>query len=380
MDTLPYVVTNILIPLVFATLVSFRIHPLILKVALMKRLTDMPNSRKLHHKPIPVIGGLVVYLSMLVGLALVSLYHHGDGLLIVAVSTSLMLFLGLLDDIVSLSPSFRLCVEMLCLLFVIGHSGESIDSLDGFCGLTHLSSAIAIPLTVFSGLGIINGINLIDGIDGLSSGLCICASLCFGIMFAMAGNPVMASIAFLCVGALTPFFFHNVFGKKYKMFIGDCGSMMLGMLMTIFCIRTIHVDGAVAQHLPGISTIAFCLSVLSIPVFDTLRVMACRILRRRSPLKPDKTHLHHLFIALGLSHFLTTTIICSLNMICVVAWGLAFLLGASGNLQLAVVVAIGLLNTVGMALCLTRLGRYAKARNQVQEMTTHPKCLKSEAV
>lgn len=129
------------------------------------------------------------------------------------------------------------------------------------------------------------------------------------------------------------------------MFIGDSGTMMMGMMMAIFCLRMIDNDSLVAYNHPRFGVIAFCLSVLSIPVFDTLRVMTGRIIRGVSPFHADKSHLHHLFIEIGFSHIGTTVAVITLDFMNVLCWFITYMLGGSVTLQFIVVVVVGLLNT-----------------------------------
>jgi hypothetical protein len=136
-----------------------------------------------------------------------------------------------------------------------------------------------------------------------------------------------------------------VFGKKSKMFIGDSGTLMLGMLMAIFCMRTIDNTSLEAANHPRLGVIAFCLSVLSVPVFDTLRVMTGRIAKGESPFHADKSHLHHLFIKIGFSHIGTTAMVVSLNVLNILCWLVTYLLGGDATAQFIVVAAVGLFNT-----------------------------------
>ena len=156
---------------------------------------------------------------------------------------------------------------------------------------------VAVPLTVVAAVGIINAINLIDGVNGLSSGYCITACTMFGTLFYLSGDMKMTILAVVSVGALIPFFLHNVFGKTSKMFIGDGGTLVMGVVITVFVIETLRSGSACGAYVgPEVGLIPFSLAVLCIPVFDTLRVMFSRILRGTSPFRPDKTHLHHMFM------------------------------------------------------------------------------------
>jgi UDP-N-acetylmuramyl pentapeptide phosphotransferase/UDP-N-acetylglucosamine-1-phosphate transferase len=196
---------------------------------------------------------------------------------------------------------------------------------------------------------------MIDGINGLSSGYCIMASAVFGGAFIISNDRDAASLAMLSVGALLPFFFHNVFGKKSKMFIGDGGTLLMGTIMSAFVIGAINVNSPLAAKVgPNFGVIAFVLAVLVIPVFDCIRVMISRILRKTSPFYPDKTHLHHLFIDMGFSHAGTSFVEVMLSVVTIAIWWTSYKLGASIDLQLYIVVALGLLFTFGIYTFLRR--------------------------
>jgi phospho-N-acetylmuramoyl-pentapeptide-transferase len=198
-------------------------------------------------------------------------------------------------------------------------------------------------------VGIINAINLIDGVNGLSSGYCITACTMFGTLFYLSGDMKMTILAVVSVGALIPFFLHNVFGKTSKMFIGDGGTLVMGVVITVFVIETLRSGSACGAYVgPEVGLIPFSLAVLCIPVFDTLRVMFSRILRGTSPFRPDKTHLHHMFISLGASHAATMLAIVLLNTSVVFCWWALMEAGASLSVQLYAVVGMGLLVTFGM--------------------------------
>lgn len=223
-----------------------------------------------------------------------------------------------------------------------------IDDFHGFWGINELPTAVGYGFSIFAGVGLINAVNLIDGVDGYSSGYGMLASACFGIAFWSVWSPVMTSLTLVAMAALLPFFLHNVFGARSKMFIGDGGTLMLGMLITVytfFAMSSNHRCDNVEDA--GVGLGAFCLAVLCIPVFDTLRVMTMRILRGRSPFSPDKTHLHHLFIDMGFSHLGAALFILFINFMVVMIWLASWKLGASVDVQTYIVISLGFAVTFG---------------------------------
>lgn len=338
---------QVLIPALLAFVGTLWIHPKILKIAIMKNLVDNPDARKLQRRPVPVMGGIAVYFGVLIGMCSSQTMFNSPNAFMLIAGMLIMLYIGTIDDIINLTPTFRFFVEILVVAWLMYINRASIDCFWGLWGTGTISHWISIPLTIFACVGIINAINLIDGVNGLSSGFCFMASALFAAMFYYSGNIVMLTIAVSAAGAIVPFFLHNVFGYKTRMFIGDGGTLFIGTMMSMFVISTLRsgsLSGAFAQE--GMGLIPFTLSVLSIPVFDTLRVMSSRIMKGKSPFNPDKTHLHHMFIDLGFSHAGTTVTILSLNFLVVAAWFLSYKLGASIDMQLYIVLALSITFTI----------------------------------
>lgn len=320
----------------------------VLRIAIDKNIVDNPDARKIQRVPVPVLGGMAVYFGIIVSLAIAGLMCDISSLLEMGCIMTLMLFIGTMDDIISLTPRTRFIIEILAVLALIFCNGYSINDFHGLWGINEIPQWVAVLLTVFACVGIINAINLIDGVNGLSSGYCIVTCLIFGFVFYYAGDTEMTTLAVSSVGALLPFFFHNVFGKKSKMFIGDGGTLLMGVIMSSFVINILKSDSLVAAcSTDSIGLIPFTLAVLVIPVFDTLRVMSLRIARGTSPFNPDKTHLHHLLMDLHFSHVGTTGTEILFNLFVIFGWWLSYRLGASIDVQLYVVIIMGMGITFG---------------------------------
>lgn len=343
------VTTNVLIILscfALALLVTWAVFPSMFRFAMRHEIVDYPAKRKLQRQPIPAFGGVTVAVGMVVPWVVCTflLSWHVSPWLFVFIPV--MLLFGVVDDMRDLSARVRMCLELLIVGLYIGLSHMMIGGFHGLWGINALPLYISIPLSVIAGVGIINSINMIDGVDGYSSGFCIVACALFAALFAHVGEYTLCCFMAICIGALIPFRCHNVFGFRTKMYIGDGGTLMLGAVMSamVFCVLQdgSPVDALQAQ---GFSSVAFCLAVLCIPVFDTLRVMCSRIRRGVSPFSPDKTHLHHLFLELGFSHIGTATVLILTNLLIVFCWWLGYLLGASLEVQLYIVVAAGILTT-----------------------------------
>lgn len=362
-----------ILPFVVAAMAVFVVHPSLVKIAHMKSIVDNPDARKLNKVPVPVLGGVAVFFGIMFSLSIAGYYIEGMNIqfeLIIAMM--IMLYTGVGDDILQLSPRLRFALQIFVVCLMMFLCGIYIDDFHGLWGVGELPWYVAVALTIFSCVGIINSINLIDGVDGLCSGYGVFASMMFAVCFMLMGDVSYAVLAFAVAGAIFPFMLHNMFGEKYKMFLGDGGSLVLGFICSLYVMRIIQSGDDVVSG----STISFTLAVLSIPVFDTVRVMVARIINHRSPFSPDKTHLHHMFISLGYSHVITAINIIMLNGAIVLIWYMCNLLHLSPEVQLYVTIASGLLATSGLYYGVAYLEknkpeRYAALQRFAQKYTIH---------
>lgn len=318
-----------------------------LRIAVDKNIVDNPDARKIQRVPVPVLGGVAVYFGIVVALSFAGLFcQEVSALFEIGAVMTIMLFIGTIDDIISLSPRFRFFVEIAAALLLIFCNHYSINDFHGLWGIHQIPTWASVPLTVLTCVGIINAINLIDGVNGLSSGYCIFACAIFGYVFYRMGDVSRATLAFVAIGALIPFFLHNVFGQKSKMFIGDGGTLLMGVIMSSFVINVLKSGSLVSLSvLDNFGLVPFTLAVFAIPVFDAIRVMVLRVLRGISPFRPDKTHLHHLLLDLHFSHIGTSALEILSNILIVVVWWVSYKLGASVDIQLYIVILLGLLVT-----------------------------------
>ena len=365
-------IEHIILPALLAFLGTLWIHPKVLKIAILKNIVDNPDARKLQRNPVPVLGGVAVFFGIVIGLSSSKAIFDSANTFMLISAMVIMLYIGTTDDIISLSPGIRFLIEIIVIAWLMYASKSSINCFWGLWGIGTIAPLFSYALTIFAAVGIINAINLIDGVNGLSSGYCFMSSVLFAIFFHITGNQVMTTLAISAAGAIVPFFLHNVFGQSSKMFIGDGGTLVIGTMMAMFVMSILSSKlGYTSLVADGMGLIPFTLAVLSIPVFDTLRVMSTRILHKKSPFHPDKTHLHHMFIDLGFSHIGTTISILSLNFLIVVAWFVSYKLGASIDVQLYIVVALSILATfvlyqfgqrqiANQTKCLDRFKRIAK--------------------
>lgn len=364
-----YTWTNIFLLLLIAAtamVASAWIYPKILHIARQLDFTDKPSVRKLQTEPTPVLGGLVVYFGLMTAMLVAAiLFHEAKTLMPVIAASAILLLVGFADDVIDLKASIRLVIECLVMLGIIYGSGMSVDSLHGLWHVYDLPDYVAIPLTVFAGVGIINALNMVDGVNGLSSGLCITSSTLLAIILYKCANPMNAALAAGFAGALIPFFIHNLFGTKSRMFIGDSGTMVMGVLVSWFVIVCMNHEG----HFESVTAIgiqmnmaAMLLAVVSVPVTDALRVMMQRIIQHKSPFKPDKTHLHHAFLQHGASHLKTTLSEILLNLAVVAIWYTSYKVGLGLDAQMYITIAACVILIAGTYILLVTTGKVKKTK------------------
>ena len=258
--------------------VASLMHQPVLNFAKKHHIYDNPEKRKLQRNPVPVMGGFVVFFGAMAGSLCYWFKENSLALVPIQIAMLMMLLIGAWDDVKKLSPVFRFVLEILIVIALAVGNDYPVNDLHGLWGIHEISPWIAWPLTIFGCIGIINAINMIDGIDGLSSGICIMAFGFFGLIFFYSLDFVHVALAVSIIGALIPFFIMNVFGTRSKMFIGDAGTMMLGIALCdmVMAMLTKDSDCAIQTKNNDFCLIAFALAVLAIPVFDTVRVMLGR--------------------------------------------------------------------------------------------------------
>jgi len=339
---------HILVSALVALLISSLVFRPCLYFAKKYNIVDKPDKRKLQDHPIPVFGGITVVLGMLIPILFATYYCHATQLWYAIGAILILWFIGVLDDIHGLSASLRFILELGIIWILLWQpsmetNGWMINNLGGLWDRFNISLYTAIPLTLLAGVGIINSINLIDGVDGYSSGYGIISNIIFAHFFFNVNDYPMVIFSLATAAALIPFYLHNIFGNTSKMFIGDGGSLVIGFVMAYNVFAVLDLSSP-CNILPtqGISIVALTLAILCIPVFDTVRVMLARLFRGVSPFMPDKTHFHHLFIDMGFSHAATSTTIILLQLIFILIWYVCYRLGMSINGQCYIVIILGL--------------------------------------
>lgn len=324
-------------------------YPFVLKFARRHNIVDCPNFRKLQKTPVAVMGGVAVYFGILSSLIFLGFVTDDRIVWVSFFIFSILLLIGLWDDVKDISVSVRFMTEIIAVwsLFYFGHCG--ITSMHGLWNHEFFNPMFAIPFSVFAGVGIINAVNMIDGIDGYCSGFSILSSSLFAVLFFYVDDIAMGCLSLSVAASALPFFLHNVFGKNSKMFLGDSGTLMIGSIITLFVFRSLSYESSCSfLSDDNVCIVAFVSSICSVPVCDTLRVMSLRIKHGKSPFHADRNHLHHLFLEMNFSHFGTTCVLLTLDALVVALWFLAFVLGASMEMQMYVVIFFGFGFTFGL--------------------------------
>lgn len=324
-------IANDLISFSIALVLAGIIIPQILLIAFRKKLFDDIDERKIHKGVVPRLGGIAFFPSILFSIAIVvgfNLKFFGletfgiltDSMVPVyfmICAVLLMFLVGMADDLVGVRYVAKFIVQIIASILIVV-SGMSIDNLFGFLWMQELPVWFGWLVTSFAVVYVVNSINLIDGIDGLASGLSTVAFVFYAVIFFYAGEYVYSMLASAAAGTLFPFFYYNVFGnanKQKKIFMGDTGALTTGMIMVFCAIAVLHVDRNVFAS--DYNPVVMAISPLIIPCFDVVRVYLHRVERHRNPFLPDKCHIHHKLLALGLNQ---RTALCV-----IMAWAVLFI-------------------------------------------------------
>lgn len=342
----------ILLTAALGFLITFFAIPVIIQVAKDKKLFDEPDERKVHKNVIPTLGGLGIFAGFIIATLMGVPPGITSELQYFAAAATVIFFLGIKDDILVLSASKKFIGQLIAAGIIIKFGGVQITNMHGFLGVHEIPRVASIVLSIFTIVVITNSFNLIDGVDGLAGSLGLLTTLVFGLYFFYAGQLTYAVIGFALAGSTFGFLIYNF--SPARIFMGDTGSLLLGLINSILVMKFINVAGNPVSNMPLDSAPAIGFSILMIPLFDTLRVFGLRILNRRSPFSPDRTHIHHFLLDLGFSHRMITITCVSLNIGFI---ALAFFLRHLGTTTV-----LGLLLTT--ALALTGLIILVRARNR----------------
>lgn len=305
----------------FLTLVHV---PTLNNLAMKAGLVDKPNHRKSHKNLIPLTGGLAIAIATVMALFLSSTFISGLRENMFMLGTSIiMLIIGVLDDRVDIKPIYRLVIQFGC-AYAVAASGVRITSLYGVFGIEEIPVIAQYILTITVIVGVVNGFNLMDGVDGLAGSLALIGFIAFAIISYSFRKYDLTIIFMALISAILGFLRFNL--SKNKIFMGDGGSLFLGFLLVVSGINLIEISGSY-EPIPQYQVLMIVISVFLVPVLDSVRVYAGRMKQGISPFTADKSHLHHLFLLMGLSHKFTAlavTIACILLLLITVTLAFYF--------------------------------------------------------
>jgi len=334
----------VLIALVVSILITWFSVPIVVRVATLRNLTDLPGKRKIHKREIPTLGGIAIFAGFSTSF-LMSIDGFMEGMNYFTFALLLLFFVGMKDDLIPVDPKKKLFAEILAAICLIYFTDIRITNFHGFMGMQEIPVWLTYISTIFLMIVIINAVNLSDGIDGLAASIGIIASATFGVLFFLSGNTGYAIMAAALAGTLIAFLRFNLSSGKNKIFMGDTGSLITGFLIAAMTIRFNEVNATPSTYHVLDSAPAISIAILIVPLFDTLRVFTIRLIRGQHPFRADNRHIHHLMLRTGYSHKRSAFII-SIAHIFIIA--LAFSLDHIGILWLALILLIVCLLLTGV--------------------------------
>ncbi len=287
--------------------------PQILLIAFRRKLFDEVDERKIHKGTIPRLGGIafqpVIVFSIFAALG-INIYCENtefvscfldDAMLIITTFCSLQLLylVGVADDLIGIKYRAKFVAQLICAAMLL-LGGVCFNNLHGIFGIYAWPEWISYPFTVVVMVFIFNAINLIDGIDGLASGLSSIACAIYAVAFFLIGEYILSILAMATLGVLIPFYYYNVFGnpdKHSKIFMGDTGSLTIGIILSVLGTKLFDYDG----DIEGVNASVIAFSPLIVPCFDVVRVYLYRLRHHTNPFTPDKNHIHHRMLKAGFS-------------------------------------------------------------------------------
>ena len=306
---IPYL--NILYSFLSALFISYIAIPKLIQFAQKLKLLDTAGDRSSHQVSTPFFGGIAIFTGVISSLLFWS--DNLENIQYILVSIFIVFIVGLIDDLRPITAFKKLIGQILATLVLILLGDLQIDNMHGVLGIYELPIWASVSFTIFVVIVITNSFNLIDGIDALAGGLGLISSLCFGVIALLMDQIDIALISFTLIGALLGFLKYNSFPAR--IFMGDTGSLVVGMILSILAINCIKY-GLVSENYsyPNIGPL-LAISFLSVPLFDSLRVFIVRVIKGNGPLTAARDHVHHSLIDLGAGHKYTSLILYVVSVI-----------------------------------------------------------------
>ena len=350
---------------VISFILSILIIPIIIKIAKKKNLVDMPNHRTSHSTPTPTFGGIGIFISFLV-VVFAFIPVIGVAQIQFLLATLIILFItGVRDDLKEIKASTKFTIQFIAAFF-LAHSGIRIESLCGILGIYTIPVSIQYIITIIVITGTTNAVNLIDGIDGLAGGIGFINACIFGVLFSLRGEYVFGIISLSLAGAILGFLKYNF--NPAKIFMGDTGSLIIGFLLSIIGIKYLQ-----NSYVENPNKLILVFGILILPIFDTLRVFAIRLSKKKSPFSADKNHIHHLLIKTGYDHKISAIVMYTANLIIIACSFLLYYLKIQINISIVLIFSL----TVALSELLT-LKRMLHLKKKVDDMLSKKKASQTQ--
>jgi len=334
---IPYL--NILYSFLSALFISYIAIPKLIQFALKLKLLDAAGDRSSHQVSTPFFGGIAIFTGVICSLLFWA--DNLENIQFTLVSILIVFIVGLIDDLRAITAFKKLIGQILATLVLILLGDLQIDNMHGVLGIYELPIWASVSFTIFVVIVIINGFNLIDGIDGLAGGLGLISSFCFGVIALLMNQIDIALISFTLMGALLGFLKYNIFPAR--IFMGDTGSLVVGMILSILAINCIKY-GLVNENYssPNVGPL-LAISFLAIPLFDSLRVFIVRAINGNGPLTAARDHVHHTLIDLGIGHKYSSLILFAVSVIIISLTYLLIKLNVNINVSIAILALVSYL-------------------------------------
>ncbi len=305
---------NIILAFITAFLLTYRVIPAIVSIAKKKKLYDEPNHRKSHEEVVPRLGGIGIFAGLLFSIILWTPFNFLGDLQYILSAFIIIFLIGAKDDIDPVIPIKKAGAQFVAALILVFKANVIITDFHGILGIHEIPFLYSVLFSLFVIIAIINAFNLIDGVNGLAGSVALLTSIILGFWFYKIDRIELAIVAFSTAGSIIAFLKYNF--SPASIFMGDTGSLLLGLVSAILAIKFIDINASLINSSYHISSgTVFVIAIMILPIFDTIRIMILRILNGKSPFHPDKKHLHHLLLDLGLSHMQVTMVLTGVNIL-----------------------------------------------------------------
>jgi len=305
---------DIILAFITAFALSYIAIPSIISVSKKKHLFDEPGERRSHTVNTPSLGGIAIFAGTIFSIIMWTPFKYFGSLQYILCSFIIIFLVGAKDDIDPISPRKKLMAQLLAAGILFYKANVRITSLYGVFGIGEIPFLFSLFLTILTVVVIINAFNLIDGINGLSGSIGVLISVVFGTWFYQIGHLELSVVAFSLAGATIAFLKYNI--TPAKIFMGDTGSLLLGLVSSILAIQFLELNDQLVDNIYKTKAApAVVIGIMILPLFDTLRVFILRAIKGNSPFLPDRSHIHHLLIDSGLNHMQATGVLFMVNVL-----------------------------------------------------------------